>query len=295
MSIGGEFEPDDDWLRKTSTQQKLVAMRAWFRTRYWDPANDTPYNSREGGYLFVEGGPYSPREELTDRFDGLVSTRLISQVIAELESEVGNQWAPIRSRYDEDYGVDVSAPDEPLHRLVQRCDENLSILNLQGDERTRRLCFKLIHVAMISALESYLWETMVFYVENDSLARANIIEKTEVFKNKELRLGDIFKQLERIEDDIRGHLQNIVWHNWRSVEPLFTHGLGIEMPSFKVFDDALLKRHDISHRSGFTKDGREVTMEEADVRSLSETVMSCAKEIQARIDGRVIQLDEGAF
>ena len=291
----GEFEPDDDWLKKTSSQRKLIAMRAWFRTRYWDPANDTPYNSKEGGYLYVEGGPYSPREDLGARFDGLVPEHLINQVIDELESEVGDEWAPIHSQYDEDYDVDVSAPDEPLDKLIQRCTQNLDILNLQGNDQAKKLSLKLVYVAMISALESFLWETMVFYVENDPFASTNIIEKTEVFRNREIKLGNIFNQLRRIKEDIRVHLQNIVWHNWRQVEPLFSQGLGIQMPSFKVFNEALLKRHDISHRSGFSKEGDEVVIEEKDVRELADTVMSFARDIQLRINGRVIRLDEAGF
>ena len=62
--LGDPFEIDDGWLRTASDDEKLTAMRSWFLTRYCDPAQETPYNGREGGYMFVHGGPYGPAEVL---------------------------------------------------------------------------------------------------------------------------------------------------------------------------------------------------------------------------------------
>jgi hypothetical protein len=42
------FEPDDHWLATADPELQREAMRIWFVTRYWDPANDTPYNGQEG-------------------------------------------------------------------------------------------------------------------------------------------------------------------------------------------------------------------------------------------------------
>ena len=41
----------------------------WFLDNYEDPANHVPYETREGGYQYVFGGPYDPWEELADKFD----------------------------------------------------------------------------------------------------------------------------------------------------------------------------------------------------------------------------------
>lgn len=56
---------------------------------------ETPYNGREGGYLFIHGGPYDPSEELQQRFSGVVPDVFIDGVVQELYEEVGDMWAPI--------------------------------------------------------------------------------------------------------------------------------------------------------------------------------------------------------
>ncbi len=43
------FELRNEWLKDAPQQDQLIAMRAWFKARYCDPAFNTPYNGREGG------------------------------------------------------------------------------------------------------------------------------------------------------------------------------------------------------------------------------------------------------
>lgn len=58
----GPFDPNNHWLETADEDDQKTAMREWFLARYCDPAQETPYNGREGGYLFVNGGPYNPAD-----------------------------------------------------------------------------------------------------------------------------------------------------------------------------------------------------------------------------------------
>ena len=60
------FEVDDDWLRTADPDDQRTAMQEWFLARYCDPAEETPYNGREGGYLYIHGGPFDPADELPE-------------------------------------------------------------------------------------------------------------------------------------------------------------------------------------------------------------------------------------
>jgi len=44
------------------------AMVKWFFDNYEDPANGVPFDSEEGGYQFVFGGPYYAKDELEEKF-----------------------------------------------------------------------------------------------------------------------------------------------------------------------------------------------------------------------------------
>lgn len=85
---------------------------------------------------------------------------------------------------------------------------------------------------------------------------------------------------------IKGYLQNIVWHNWKRVVPLIRAGLQIQTPSFKQFDDALLKRHDIVHRSGHTKDGAEIAISKDEITELCGMITAFAAAINEAIGAR---------
>ena len=77
-------------------------MRAWFHARYCDPAEETPYNGREGGYQYIYGGPFDPADILPERFSHIVDEKVIKDVIDEMNQEVGDQWAPMQCGRDLD-------------------------------------------------------------------------------------------------------------------------------------------------------------------------------------------------
>ncbi len=74
-------EVDDDWLAKAENEDQVRAMRAWFLARYEDPALETPYNSREGGYLYIHGGPFEPGDVLNHRFASIASQDSIDDLV----------------------------------------------------------------------------------------------------------------------------------------------------------------------------------------------------------------------
>jgi len=156
----GPFDPDDRWLKQAEPEQQRVAMRAWFLARFCDPAHETPYNGREGGYLFVNGGPYDPANELQGRFADVVDDNAIRDVVDEMHVEVGDRWAPVRrgrpDDYDDRFDLERVASGEPLRRLRRRLAECQCVLQLQGDGDAIALAERLVFGAVISALEAFL-------------------------------------------------------------------------------------------------------------------------------------------
>ena len=81
--------------------QKEV-MQQWFFTLFEDPANETPHDGREGGYIYVQGGPYDAEEELREEFEEIVGEEPIMSLVKEL-SGLANEWAPT-SRHPDHVG-----------------------------------------------------------------------------------------------------------------------------------------------------------------------------------------------
>jgi hypothetical protein len=81
--------------RRLRRAEQKELMEEWFHQNFEDPANETPYESREGGYQYIWGGPYDAAEELGDKFGGLVPDHVIDEVAKRVQSDGLYEWAPV--------------------------------------------------------------------------------------------------------------------------------------------------------------------------------------------------------
>ena len=107
--IEGEWD-DVQSLAEQKRQARIDAMVEWFHERFEDPAQETPYNGREGGYQYIHGGPFDAREELEANFPNEAED-LIVIAVDEIESDGLTEWAPRRTEQEfEDFEFEL----EPL-------------------------------------------------------------------------------------------------------------------------------------------------------------------------------------
>ena len=101
---GSEWENEEvARLSPDERQARIDAMVEWFLANYEDPAHRTPYESREGGYQWIWGGPFDAREELYDNFSD-EHEELIEAAVAEIESDGLTEWT--RTEQPGDYESD---------------------------------------------------------------------------------------------------------------------------------------------------------------------------------------------
>ena len=98
------YSPDDpntyitpSRFRRLGKKNQIADMVHWFHGMFEDPANETPYESREGGYQYIWGGPYEAGEELGGEFGDIVSDGVIEAAVSEVESDGIFDWAPTSS------------------------------------------------------------------------------------------------------------------------------------------------------------------------------------------------------
>lgn len=284
-----QFDPNDDWIKSAPRDLQIEAMRRWFCDRYEDPANQTPYNGREGGYQFVHGGPYDPNDAIQERFGGVVDYEVMDELIQELYGEVGDEWAPIDDEsdyYDEELSMLVSNRTDPNRMLSDRLTQIEAVLTVTGNNLATELTTQLAYGAVITALESYLWDTVAYWTANDEGTLRDFVATNKDFQAKTLQLSAIFKRLEGLKGEVETYLQDLVWHRLDKVKPLMEHGLKITLPDVADLMREVLVRHDIVHRSGRTKDGDAVTVSADRVRSVANKVRTFADAIEAELNRR---------
>jgi len=120
MSSGVELKPTSeppaiDW---SDEEGAVEAMVEWFYENFEDPAMETPYESAEGGYQYIWGGPYNAEEELWDAFPD-ASEELINSAADQIESGGLFDWAPASNRIQPDDEPDEDIPPEPLEARLR--------------------------------------------------------------------------------------------------------------------------------------------------------------------------------
>ncbi len=285
------FEPNDEWLATAPGELQIKAMRRWFTDRYEDPANETPWDGEDKQYVFVWGGPYDPNDEIQERFGGIVPHDVMHELIVDLWRAVGDEWAPIHHEgVDYDRYVShliVAGRDDPHRFLEERIEEIFSVLaaaSLQG--ANQRLLHQMAHSSLIAALEAYLADTAIYWMQADARALRRIVSTNKDFQARSLSLAEVFDRVEAIKDEVKAYLVDLVWHRLDKIKPMLASGLEIEVPDIGPLMREVLVRHDIVHRAGRQEDGSLVELSIEDLERVRDAIRIFAGEIETKLVGR---------
>ncbi|WP_363755474.1 hypothetical protein [Sphingobium sp. LSP13-1-1.1] len=123
--VGPSDPPSLDGLEE---DEAVEAMVDWFAANYEDPAQSTPYDSSEGGYQYIWGGPYDAEEEIWGAFPD-ADEEWIARAVDEVQNDGTFDWAPNSGRVqeveedfeDDDYDQAPSL-NERLNALGEQLD-----------------------------------------------------------------------------------------------------------------------------------------------------------------------------
>ncbi len=269
-------------LAKMPDEYQIEVMKAWFYSKYEDPIDSCPYESKEGGYQFIWGGPYDAREELDEEFSDILTDKIITQLAEELESECW-EWSRIPEYdYDDYYGV-VSTNTEFHVTFTDGLRNVRELLEADIDEDLKRTHYRLLFVNVITVLETFLSDAFInTVIANETLLR-KFVETNKEFASHKFSMSKIFSCFENIEKEARNRLLNIVWHNLDRVKPMYKTTLDIEFPeATESIFSAIDKRHHIVHRNGKDKNGNEVEVTKGDISSLLDDVSDFVNYIDSQ-------------
>ncbi|MCG8996729.1 hypothetical protein LH435_15755 [Laribacter hongkongensis] len=275
-------------------------MREWFFDNFEDPAERTPYESREGGYQWVYGGPYDAEEELMQQFGDSIDDSIIKELARELSREC-DQWAPKNhDNYGSDNYLDEFYDDlldehqnNPAERkLNNHLNELIQLTEVSLADAQGAILRRLLHANIIASLEAYLHEFAVTYIASDPKAFRRLVEEIPEYQNEKITLSELFKTLDSIDKKVKDHLAKMVWHRLDRVAGIFKKALLIDFPeNITWLDSAIKARHDIVHRNGFRRDGQLIEIDNQEVIELIESVRSFVAHIEAAYAAQVFKQD----
>jgi hypothetical protein len=279
---GGSVESAS--LSKSERDTQIEAMREWFLQNFEDPAQNTPYDSGEGGFQFIWGGPYDPQEQLSEEFGGIVPDEVIEELADEL-SDIAIEWSGNSNDSDSSDQFDEylygSVADSPVDGFVDSILNVKRLLEVKVDAAEYQCFLRLLYANVITALESYLSDRIKSSIKEDPALLRKLVETTPEFQRMKIPVSDIFKVSEEIEQKVKTHLSELVWHRLDKVSPMFRDVLGVEFPTdLKELYGAIVIRHDLVHRNGKTKEGEEHVLSQKIIEDLITNVERFVEQVE---------------
>jgi hypothetical protein len=185
------------------------------------------------------------------------------RVVQSIERD-GTEWAPRVWDYDPSLFESITVSTEQYREFTESL-QNTRILATEDIHFPRRQhLYRLLYVNIIIAFETYLCDTFIGNVCSNQPRLRTFVENDRYFSKKTMPVGDLFKRLETIENEVRDYLFNLLWHRISDASRLFLETLNVRFPSdLNLVEEAIRVRHSIVHHGG-KKDGkvRDITKEE---------------------------------
>lgn len=171
--------------------------------------------------------------------------------------------APSYAEDESDFWIDYDPPADPLAICVTTLDQIVTILtDTPTHKDDPQLLNRMVFSQAITALETYLFDTLVRRVLEDRSALTRLLERDKQINQEKFTLRTIAANERFLEEQARKYLGSVLYHNLEKVNFLYEAAFRFSMkttePSWELLLEAANYRHDCVHRNGVTADGRKL-------------------------------------
>ncbi len=286
-----------DSLRFKSKEDRAKLIHDWFFERYEDPANSTPYNSAEGGYLYIWGGPYDALEVLSEEFEPWLSIETLEEIADELDLSAMD-WERIPSEDDQRdyygfYDDFMDYQSNYLRAFNTSISNTQELLKIPVPATTEQHFLGLIHVSIITALETYLLDAFMNTLSSNPVFLSNFVSRSTEFESGKVDKSLLLKGpehiqliVEELEHNAKKHLKALLWHNLDSVRENYGKAFSIKFPRDNIVElrTAVGIRHDLVHRNGRNTEDEQVNVTRQSIAELITQVETLILEIEREIN-----------
>jgi len=271
-------------LKALPREGQLQALEQWFRHNFEDPQVDTNYDSEDGEYKYMHGGPFEASDELRSEFEGAVPDDVLDELISKLDAECA-EWAPAPTgNYFTDIDWYDSGEEQPDPRAIfeSALVTVAKLLDQPIDIDLRDPFLRLLYANVISAVEAYLADTFIGEVLKDDKSLRTFVQTYEGYKDRSVKFTDMFARVETARQDAVQELTAFVWHRLPAVREMYRDTLGVKV-GIGDLAKTLPTRHHIVHRNGVDKDGNPILVSAINVRKLIVVARELASGIEKQL------------
>ena len=99
---GEAAHADDEYQAQLAADQLAVdresaieTMTGWFEENFEDPQNQTPIDSEDGVYVYINGGPFDAGDAIGSQFTGEFDQEWIEAAVEQVTRAGTFEWAPV--------------------------------------------------------------------------------------------------------------------------------------------------------------------------------------------------------
>lgn len=259
---------------------QIAAICQWFFNNYCDPNENLPFNSQEGGFIWIHGGPYQADEVIEDFFTDYASDYAIKESIELIQGTGILEWSGRSIDDNLYYDLNVHSLNDAYANLCN----SIVLVKTEINKNNQQL-YNILFASLISSLETFIWQTAYILSGNVHIAKAIIdlnqdvapkrinlyINVTNLYQQRELVISNFLTQV------ARELLADTTWHNVDRVNKLLRClSINVDINNFR---EAVDKRHTIVHRSGIKSDTSSIIIEEKELLELIVNLETFANKV----------------
>lgn len=272
-------------IKRLNNDSKIDIMRSWFHEHFSDPVENTPYESSEGGYIYIWGGPYDAYEELSV-FSDIINDDLIQELSKELSEEC-LEWTGREqpADYFEDIVFDNEDDDNiTINTFNQSIDNINEIINSPFPNKSKNHLYGLLHISVITSIEAYLLDKFLIQVFlNDDNIQSFIKNEASISKEK-INISNIYEEMSNLNSKIKTRIQSISWHNIATANNLYQNTLNIDFPKdIGSLYVSVQTRHHLVHRNGRDQEGNLIVITKENIINLIDVAKKLINSIENQI------------
>lgn len=185
--------------------------------------------------------------------------------------------------YEEQFDA-ITDNKDFLQKFRDELDNLKSLRSLKTpDPKLKEILNRQIFISVIGTMETFLSDAFVNLSFDNEDYFKNFIETHPEFKKQKFELREIYREYDKLEETAKRVMLDTIYHNLPTVSQMFTDTFKIEFPPIKKVYEFVLKRHDLVHRNGKTKDGDPVETDDKAINELMEEVTKFVDDISSKL------------
>ena len=208
----------------------------------------------------------------------------------------GNGWIPEvedisevveEFPHEDDYYYDSSLYQETRNE-TSKIIEKIDVL----DDESKRVIYRLLYANVIAKMELYLKDTLIKEVMRTEESKRRFVENYSEFKDSKFELADIYRKLDSIDSLIKKTISDLIFHQLYKIKAIYKDTIGVDIGDIGELSKAVQIRHDIVHRNGKDKEGKEQIIQKEKVLNLSDRVSTFIDSIEHKTNPQYLAAND---